>query len=126
MPDAQKPDVQKLHDWNLTAKIAFTVHYCCGVLGVASSCYAATNYPLSKLSAVMSAICFGILGFAQPMRMYHKFMSAARILQHAVYLYEREMIDESELFKRRYKAEMFIQAMDEKDFKSAKVNIGNQ
>ncbi|MEI6208232.1 MAG: hypothetical protein WCP20_15735 [Desulfuromonadales bacterium] len=126
MPEAQKPDVQKLNDWNLTANIALTVHYCCGVLGVASSCYAATDYPLSKLSAVMSAICFGILGFAQPSRMYHKFMSAARILQHAVYQYERQMIDESELFKRRYKAEMFIQAMDEKDFKNSKTYLGGK
>lgn len=120
MKEREEADIQKLRDWNLTARVAFTVHYTCGILGVASSCYAASEYPFSKLSAVISGICFGILGFGQPMRMYYKFMSAARTLQHAVYQYESDMINKEDLLKARYKSEMYIQAMDEKDFNNPK------
>ena len=106
---------KKLRDWVRTALLAQYAHYACGVIGVASSCYAASPYPFARASAVVAAVCFGVLGFAQPIRGYHKFMSAARILQNAVYEYDTGQIDISALLSANKRAENLIEAIDEKN-----------
>jgi hypothetical protein len=48
-------------------------HYFFGIVGIAAaSISAATDGGLSKLLAAASAVCIGVLGFAQPDRKYVK------------------------------------------------------
>jgi hypothetical protein len=104
----------KLKDWIRAALLWQLTHYVCGVIGVASSCYAASPYPFARGSAVFAGACFGILGFARPITVYHKFMSASRILQNALYEYDAGKIDNIALLDANQRAENFIESLDEK------------
>jgi hypothetical protein len=106
----------RLKHWKCTAISFAIVHYLCGVGGVVSSCVAASALTWAKYAAIVSAVCFGILGFVQPMKIYYQFMSAYRVLKDAVVRYRYEESDISCIVNAALRAEMLIQSMDEQIF----------
>lgn len=107
-------------DWVIWAKANWILHYICAILGVVSSCTAATSWSFARVAAVVSAACFGVLGFVRPFRTYHQFMSAARLLDHACLKYEHNLIGIEALLDACASAEKLIQSMDAEELKYVK------
>jgi hypothetical protein len=105
--------IHRERNWVYVAQTALWSHYICGVLGIVASCLAATNWDCARIAAVVSATCFGVLGFVQPHRMYHQWMSACRILGDAKSRYEYGLIDLAALLDAADKAERLLQSWDE-------------
>jgi hypothetical protein len=101
----------------LWAECNWVLHYVCASLGVVCSCIAATSWAYASIGAVVSAACFGILGFMRPFETCHLFMSAARILDNAVLRYRYALCGIEELIQAVAEAERFIQQGETRDIK---------
>ena len=99
--------------WVAWADFNAVLHYTCSIVGVASSCVAASSWPFARVAAVISAVCFGVLGFVRPFRIWHQFISAARTLDYAIRRYRHNLIDIATLIDALHQAEMHIQRYDE-------------
>ena len=95
----QKPEKEipceidrRLRNWRFHWIVANTSHYFVGIIGILFSSLAATNLELftglQNIAGVVSAVCFGIIGFAKPRENYIKFARAWRKLDPAVLEYK--------------------------------------
>ncbi len=111
--------------WIGWADVHLVLHYTCSIVGVTSSCVAASSWPFARVAAVISAVCFGVLGFVRPFRTWHQFISATRILNHAILRYRYNLIDIAALLDALQQAEMHIQRYDEENVKEIKQPKGD-
>ena len=100
--------LQRLHAWLWLFKLANRAHYIVGIVGVASSALAASAIFYPVWCSVTSAICLATLGFAQPQRVYLKFVRAWRILDIAALRYRYGNLNQAELFAALVQAEAAI------------------
>jgi hypothetical protein len=68
---------------------------------------------MARPAAIVSAACFGILGFVNPFRIYHQFMSALRTLDYACQRYRYGKVEIDDLLEALRLAEQQIQNIDE-------------
>ena len=76
---------RRLLIWRVNYVISNTAHYIVGIIGILCSSLAATSFMeesfLPNIAGVISAVCFGILGFARPKENYLKYVMAWRVLE---------------------------------------------
>jgi len=106
---------RKLRDWIRTALFAQWAHYIFGGLGIISSLLAAASPSSARYLGLLSAALFAIFAFIQPMKIYNKFMCAARILQNALYEFDAQLIDLKGLLAANKRAEEFIETVDRRE-----------
>jgi hypothetical protein len=81
-------------------RVARTLHYSLGVLGLVFSLFATSGFGgdlISRSAALGGGICFSVLGFVDPNSRYKKCVRAARILNIAIMRYEDGEISQKEL-----------------------------
>ena len=98
--------------WNRIAKAAFVLHYASGVVGIGAACIAGTGSAYAPAAGSVAAVCFGIFGFVQPMRIYHQRMKAWRVVDDAVLRYKNEIIDLEALLNAVAQAEQIIESLE--------------
>jgi len=75
---------QRLNDWRRYWYRSSVIHYGAGILGILCSTFAATGF-LTSFASVISAVCFGVIGFAKPLEKYNKYVQMWRKLDSAAY-----------------------------------------
>lgn len=99
----------RLDVWKTAFKNARRVYYSIGILGASVSAMAAVNIiDSAKILSAIAAVCFAILGFAQPEQRYIKYVRAWRVLDIAAWRYCHELIPIAELFSSMEEAEKMI------------------
>lgn len=98
----------RLKTWKFWWRIFVHAHYLLGIIGVFSSTLAASikqdaYIPFTTISAVstcavISAVCFAIIGFVAPDKRYIGLIRAWRVLEVATAKYRRGLISEEQLF----------------------------
>ena len=103
------PEVElRLNTWKLWWRVFVHSHYLLGIVGVLSSTLAAsieknvsipcTSISLVSACAVVSALCFAIIGFVAPDKRYIGLVRAWRALDVALARYRRGYLSEEQLF----------------------------
>jgi hypothetical protein len=106
--------------WVLWAELHWGLHYTCAILGVVSSCIAATSWSYARVAAIFSAACFGILGFMRPFKTCHYFLAASRILDNALLRYTHNLCEIEEVIQAVAEGEKLIQQGEEEEIKQMK------
>lgn len=98
----------RLKVWKKWWRVFVHAHYMLGIFGVLSSTLAASldknslipgsNLTLVSLCAIVSAVCFAVIGFVSPDKRYIGLIRAWRALDVASARYRRGYITESQLF----------------------------
>lgn len=98
----------RLKTWKTWWQFFVHSHYLLGIFGVLSSTLAAsldkssvlpcTNLSLVSLCAIVSAVCFAVIGFVSPDKRYIGLIRAWRALDVASARFRRGYITESQLF----------------------------
>ena len=71
---------KRLDAWKTAFKNARRVYFSIGILGASVSAIAATDIlHSSQILSAIAAVCFAILGFAQPEQRYLKYVRAWRV-----------------------------------------------
>jgi hypothetical protein len=99
MPPSE-PDVassiRRRHDaWFLYFGLWNAVFWCCGIIGVGSSVLAASDKvsgPWAPYYAVVSSLCFAVIGFANPQRRASGYIRAWRVVGSAVLRFDTGQI----------------------------------
>lgn len=95
-----KAITEHLNSWKWNWHFANFIHYLVGVIGIFCSSMAAASigqdYHLPSIAGVLSAVCFGILGFVRPRENYDKYVRAWRHLDGVAlaYRYGRAGLDD--------------------------------
>jgi len=99
--DVPKEILEQLRKWRVNWFFANFSHYIVGIVGILCSTIAATSFDpfpfFTNIAGVVSAVCFGILGFAKPKENYNKFVRAWRKLDAAKLKYKYGEINITEL-----------------------------
>jgi hypothetical protein len=98
---------QRLDTWKLWWRVFISTHYTFGIGGVLSSSLAASlpknlqiwpGVNVVSLFAVLSAVCFAVIGFVAPDKRYMGLIRAWRALDVSLARYRRGLLSEAELF----------------------------
>lgn len=97
-------------------RVARTLHYVIGVLGLTFSLMATSGFggnEASRAWALGSGVCFGAMGFIDPNSRYKKCVKAARILNLAILRYKYGELSKTELLAAVEYAENVVTEMEE-------------
>jgi hypothetical protein len=99
--DIPKEVSRLLRDYFLYFRVARTLHYIIGVLGLTCSLFATSGFGgnnAPRFWALGSGVCFGLIAFVDPNSKYQKFSHAARILNIACLRYQYDGLSKEKLF----------------------------
>ena len=89
---------KRLASWSRISIRLATAQYMIGIFGVAcGATAAAAGGELGRYLAAASGVCTAILGFARPEQRYLRFISAWRVLDHAIMKFKLGRADIDEL-----------------------------
>lgn len=100
---------ERLNIWKKAFKNARCVYFSIGILGASVSAIAATDIlHSSQILSAVAAVCFAILGFAQPEQRYLKYVRAWRVLDIAACRYCHNLTSVADLFSSMEESEKMI------------------
>lgn len=103
--------VQKKELWLKMSKFWSYVHWGTGILGVCMSTLAAAGDVAGEKApvySVIAAICFGIIGFANPQKQSTRYVRGYLLLEEGLLKYDSSLISIDELFGKYERAESAI------------------
>jgi hypothetical protein len=123
-------EIEDLHKLYVSYfRVARTLHYVIGVLGLTFSLMATSGFGGNEASrgwALGAGVCFGAMGFIDPNSRYKKCVKAARILNIAILRYKYGELSQTELFSAIEHAENIVTEMEEMESSPLKESINIQ
>ncbi len=102
---------QKKNLWHSMSKFWTYVHWFTGILGVCMSTLAAAGEVAGKAApvySVIAAICFGIIGFANPQKQSSRYVRGYLLLEDALLKQDASLLSIDELFEVYGRAEAAV------------------
>lgn len=116
-------EIEDLHKLYVSYfRVARTLHYVIGVLGLTFSLMATSGFGGNEASrgwALGAGVCFGAMGFIDPNSRYKKCVKAARILNIAILRYKYGELSQTELFSAVEHAENVVTEMEDAESSSS-------
>jgi hypothetical protein len=95
--------------WRKRKNVWLTLYYALGIVGLLASILAASlPEPFNKVCAVISAMCFGGIGFLKPQTRSFAYVRAWRVLDIACLRYMKGIYELPRLFDEVERAEKLI------------------
>jgi hypothetical protein len=97
--------------WLKWAHICIKIHWSVGLIGATTATLAASSQFIPEATAtfaVISAICFSIIGFVNPQKRASKFLASYRLLDPAIREYKFKELSRKSLLQTHVKAEHLL------------------